>query len=268
MEESAGFAEVYGERLYYQIGGEGDAVVLLHGGMLDLRQWDEQIGALTRSYRVLRYDARGYGRSPLGGEPYSHHEDLAALLRELGIERAHLVALSNGSTIALDTAVAFPSIVRSLAIGPAPMTGYDLGAEFTASIRGILEAGAAGDSEQTRRRLWGFAPLHVAGSIPAVRERVDGMIVSDYSFAHVKPSAPARMRVEPPAATRLDEIRAPTLVVAGDGEMPVLLDQARFLARGIPGARLCVVAGAGHVVNMERPAEYERVILDWLEEVG
>lgn len=268
MSATAGFAEVDGGRLYYEIGGEGETVVLLHGGMLDLRQWDEQIGALRRRYRVVRYDARGYGRSPLGTEPYAHHQDLSGLLRELRIERAHLVALSNGGTIALDTAVAFPSVVRSLSIGPAPMTGYDLGAEFTADIRGILEAGAAEDAEQTRERLWAFAPLRVAGSIPSVRERVDGMIVEDYSFASAKPAAPARARVEPPAAMRLDEIRAPALVVAGDAEMPVLLDQARFLAGAIPGARLCIVEGAGHIVNMERPAEYERIILDWLEEVG
>ena len=264
MNIATGFAGVGAARLYYEVGGEGPSVVLLHGGMLDLRQWDDQIGALRERYRVVRYDARGYGRSPLGSDPYAHHEDLRALLAHLGIERAQLVALSNGSTIALDTAVAFPHLVQSLAIGPAPMTGYDLGEEFAAGIRGILTAGAEGDRTLTSERLWAFPPLFVAGSMPEVRARVEELIVRDYSFANAKAGAPPRLRVEPPAAIRLAEIRVPTLVVAGDGEMPVLVDQARFLAAGIPNARLEVVAGAGHIVNMEQPAEYERLVLGWL----
>ena len=94
---TSGFVDVEGTRLYYEVAGSGTPVVLLHGGMLNLRQWDEQFDILAKEFLVIRYDARGYGRSALGSAPYSHHEDLAALLRALDVERPHLVALSNGA---------------------------------------------------------------------------------------------------------------------------------------------------------------------------
>src|SRR5690349_14993808 len=98
-----GVADVNGTRLFYEIAGAGPALVLLHGFSLDARMWDAQFAAFAQRYRVLRYDARGFGRSGVpGAEHYSHADDLHALLGHLGIAQAALIGFSLGGGIALN----------------------------------------------------------------------------------------------------------------------------------------------------------------------
>lgn len=261
---TSGFVDVEGSRLNYEIAGSGPPVVLLHGGWLDMRQWDDQVEALAREHQVIRYDARGYGRSPLGSVPYSHSADLAALLRELAVERPHLVALSNGASIAVEFAIWSPSSVRSLVVGCAPMRGHDVGPEFTQGMRAVIAAGAAGLTDDCRAALWGFAPLRVAATIPRARALIDRLMVEEHQFAQGRPNAPKRVFLDPPVSSRFPEITSPTLVVVGDGEMPALAEQGALMARGIPGARLSVIRGAGHIVNIERPEAYTEIVLGWI----
>ena len=261
---TSGFVDVESTRLYYEVAGSGPPVVLLHGGWLDLRQWDDQFEALAREHQVIRYDARGYGRSSLGTVSYSHYADLAALLRVLAVERPHLVALSNGALIAVEFAIWSPTSVRTLVVGAAPMPGHDLGPDFMRGARAVILAGAAGRKDECRAALWGFAPLRVAATIPAARERIDRMIVEEHEFAQGRPDAPRPGFLDPPISSRFAEVTAPTLVVVGDGEMPALAEQAALMERSIPGARLSVIRGAGHIVNIEQPEAYTQVVLEWL----
>jgi pimeloyl-ACP methyl ester carboxylesterase len=259
-------AAVNGGVLHYESAGSGPAVVLVHGGLLDLRQWDEQFPLLAETHQVVRYDMRGFGRSPIGSVPYAHHEDLRALLDHLGLERVHLVSLSSGMATALDFTLAYPTRVRSLAIGAAPLRGYAVGDEFTSGMRAIYDAALAGDKELLRERVWGFAPMRVASKLPAARAKLDRMIVEEHQYAYVREDAPKRTFLDPPAATRLAEIRVPTVVIVGEGEMPALAEKGEYVARAIPGARHVVIPGAGHFVNIEQPEAYTRVVTDWLRE--
>ena len=92
----SGFAEVNGTRLYYEIAGSGEPLVLLHGLGADTRVWDYNFEELTRHYRAIRYDMRGYGQSAAPAQPYTHEDDLKALLDYLGISRAHIMGQSYG----------------------------------------------------------------------------------------------------------------------------------------------------------------------------
>ena len=113
----SGRVAVAGGALYYEAAGKGAPVILLHGGNLDRRMWDEQFGELSQHYRVIRYDARGYGRSSAADQAFSAHEDLAGLMRGLNLVRASLVGLSLGGRIAIDFALAHPDqpVARLLA---------------------------------------------------------------------------------------------------------------------------------------------------------
>src|SRR6185436_3073968 len=93
---STGYAPSNGTSLYYEVSGEGEAVVLLHGFSLDHRMWAPQVDALAGRYRVVRYDLRGFGRSAPSPERFTHADDLLALLDHLHIDRAALVGLSMG----------------------------------------------------------------------------------------------------------------------------------------------------------------------------
>lgn len=119
-----GRVPVEGGTLYYDVRGSGPPVVLLHAGDMDLTMWDPQVGTLARSFRVIRFDARGHGRSTAPRGPYSTVEDLRSLLDHLGVERAHLVGISMGAGVALNFATTHPERVRSLALvstsGPPP----------------------------------------------------------------------------------------------------------------------------------------------------
>src|SRR5210317_848418 len=105
-----GFAEVNGTRLYYELAGTGDPIVLIHGNFGDRRYFDGQFDVLARAHRVLRYDIRGYGKSmlPIEGVPYSDFEDLEALMAHLDIDRAHIAGFSLGSGTAVDFCLAHP----------------------------------------------------------------------------------------------------------------------------------------------------------------
>ena len=111
-----GFAEVNGTRLYYEIAGTGDPIVLIHGNFGDRRYFDGQFDVLARDHRVLRYDIRGYGKSmlPDEGVPYSDFEDLEALMAHLDIDRAHIAGFSLGSGTAVDFCLAYPDPRRVL----------------------------------------------------------------------------------------------------------------------------------------------------------
>ena len=108
------FAEVNGTRLFYDVKGTGEPLVLISGGSLDIRLWDEQFEAFKQDRQVIRYDARGIGRSDVPKGPFSHYQDLYALLQFLGIQQADVLGFSFGGGVALDFTLIYPEVVRKL----------------------------------------------------------------------------------------------------------------------------------------------------------
>src|SRR2546423_13431038 len=125
MQARAGFADVSGTRLYYELAGAGPPLVLIHGFSLDSRLWDEQFAAFARRHLVLRYDLRGFGRSaPPRGERYAHTHDLRALLEHLGVGPGVLLGLSLGGRVAIDFALEHPDLTRALIPVDAMLGGH------------------------------------------------------------------------------------------------------------------------------------------------
>ncbi len=96
MLRKASTVSVNGATLYYELVDEAEPLVLVHAGIADSSMWDAQIEAFAQHYRVIRYDMRGFGKTAMVEEPYSHHEDLRGLLDSLKAGRAHLVGCSMG----------------------------------------------------------------------------------------------------------------------------------------------------------------------------
>ena len=118
-----GTLPVGGGALSYEVAGSGEPVVLIHGGFGDRRMWDEQFAVLARDYRVLRYDHRGFGRSPAPDTTYSPVRDLIQLLDRTGMDRAHIVGNSLGGALAITFALLHPERVRSLTVVASGLTG-------------------------------------------------------------------------------------------------------------------------------------------------
>ena len=96
MESKTGYAEISNGRLYYEALGEGTPVLFIHGNFGARRHWDDRFQVFAERHSTIRYDVRGFGKSyvPVEGRAYSHHEDAAALMRHLRIEKAHVIGFS------------------------------------------------------------------------------------------------------------------------------------------------------------------------------
>lgn len=258
-----GFAEVNGTRLYYEVEGSGQPLVFIHGFTLDTRMWDHQFDEFAKHYRVIRYDARGFGRSGAIAGAFSTADDLRALLAQLGVKQAHVVGLSMGGRYAVDFALRYPETVSSLVLVDSGLGGQPV--PGVAKPLGLsIEAAKKGDMAEAKR-LWLAHPLFVpASEQPKVAAELKRM-VDDYSGWHFTQGLGAQEQpMQPPAAQRLGEIKAPTLVVVGARDLPDLLAIADKFAKEIPGARMVVIQNVGHMSNMEAPAEFNRVVLDYL----
>jgi len=255
--------------LAYDVDGDGPAVVLLHEGICDRRMWEPQIGPFTEAgYRVVRHDLRGYGDSELLSGPLSNTGDLEALLEHLGIERASLVGVSYGGRIALEFTILHPDLVEALVLVGAGLRGADWSGEmetFGEEEERLLEAGDVDGAVELNLRMWVDGPSRGPDEVdPDVRERVREMQRRAFEVQLPVPEAGPDSPFEPPATARLDEVQCPTLVVVGELDQPDILRIADLLAEGIPGARKAFIPGTAHVPSMEKPEEFNELVLEFL----
>jgi pimeloyl-ACP methyl ester carboxylesterase len=231
--------------------------------------WDGQFDALAAARKVLRYDRRGFGKTTQGASAFSHVEDLAALLNHFGLGRATLVGCSQGAKIALDLALSRPELVDSLLLVAPAVSGYTYTAAPPQQYEEIEQAEAAGDVGRVNElelQIWVDGPRRGPGEVNSgVRELVREMnLIALTSNATPGEELPSGVN----AAGRLGEVGVAVLVVVGDLDTAQTLEAADALARGIPGARLEVIEGAAHLPNMERPEEFNRLVLEFLSEQG
>ena len=261
MPSEQGFAGVEGTRLYYQALGEGAPIVLLHGFSIDHRMWDAQVAALSAAHRVVRYDLRGFGQSPPPNAPYANADDLKALLDHLGIARAVILGLSMGGGVAINFTLAYPEATRALIVAGSTLPGHQWGPAFTASLEAVSNT-ARDYGVEAARRLWLEHPLFSSVQRHPDAAASTAAMVGDYSGWHWLHRDPARS-LKPPARDRLESIAAPTLVLIGEHEPSEFQAVAQELARRIPNARRAVLAGCGHMTNMEDPETFNRLVLDF-----
>jgi 3-oxoadipate enol-lactonase len=256
-----------GARLAYQVIGDGPAVVLVHGFGLDMRMWDRQAAHLAARFRVIRYDCRGFGASgPFDpAVAYNHAGDLFALLDHLGIGRAVLAGLSFGGRVVLQAALAAPHRVRGLVMMDAVVDGVPWDRESLAALRLTGEIAQA-HGLLAGRAAWLAHPLFAgARTRPEVSERLAAMVAA-YPGQHWIGHDPHE-ESGPPLTQALGELAVPVLVLAGEHDVPGFREMSAVLARRIPGAAHHVVAGAGHMINMEQPAAVNDALTRFLDEL-
>ncbi len=268
-------ADVNGARLFYELAGEGPTVAFVHHGIADSRVWDPQWEAFAARYRVLRYDLRGFGRSSLPGGAYADVDDLRALLRAVGIERTALVAASMGSRVAFELALTDPGRVAALVI--APPGGY--GAAESEEVRRYAEAedealnrGDVDAAVELNVDFWAAGPRRTLADVePEVARRVAEMQRQAFEIqlpADAAEDAPQAERPFPEALSdRLAEVRSPTLVIVGDEDASVITETADRIAAEVTGAEVVELHGTAHLPNLERPEEFNRHALGFLDRV-
>ena len=257
--------------LYYEAAGAGPTVILLHAAYLDRRMWDDQFAFLARSHRVIRYDARGFGRSGPADAPYSPVEDLEAILDSLGLARATLVGSSFGGTTAVDFTIAHPDRVDGLVLVGSGLSGYawppdSLQEPWRVEARTAL---VRGDTTGVARAWLHSTYLKPASEHAALAARLLALLGDNVAFWRVLlrhgegfDTAPA-----PPALGRLGRIRSPTLIIIGGRDAPPVRAIAEILLHQIPGARQVRFPAAGHLPNLEQPRVFTWLLVSFLDKL-
>jgi 3-oxoadipate enol-lactonase len=236
-------------------GGDAPPLVLLHPGVGDSRIWEPLLPALTASYRVIRYDARGYGRSPAPTAKFTLLADLIAVLGHYGLDRVAIVGCSQGGGSGLALALEQPPRVSALVLLCPGIPGFawpeepeepevpevqepdELEARYERAV-------ATGDVDALAgilQQVWG-----AAGSTPAVTEQFR-------SAARAEISSGDLQQPDPPVLDRLGELAIPVSLLVGDADYPPLIESNRLAAARIPGCQLTEVPGMDHLPPLRDP---------------
>jgi 3-oxoadipate enol-lactonase len=270
-----GFAEVNGTRLYYEVAGAGHPLVLNHGGLVDNHLWDDQFDEFAKHFKVIRYDMRGFGDSGMiknGMEPYSMERDLFSLLQFLDIQKMYVLGLSMGGALSIDFTLQYPEMVDALITVGSGLSGFeeDDPEELKAKDEEMEEAFKSGDiarSVEISLQIWTDGPFRTPQQVdPQARERV--RVMTTHNFERGDDEEVHPQHIEPPAAGRLSEIHVPTLIIVGGEDVEIIHSIADKLERDIVGAEKVVIPGTAHHLNMEKPQEFNRVVIKFLEQVG
>jgi pimeloyl-ACP methyl ester carboxylesterase len=261
---SAGVANINGGQLYYEVAGAGGhTLVFIHGGQMDSRMWDEQFALFSRSYRVVRYDFRGYGKSPAPTHVFAGEEDLAALLKFLRIQKATVVGLSLGGRVAIDFALVHPEMAEAIVAVAPGLSGFHFSDDPN-----MLESWRAAQDGDWRKvtELW----LKSGYMAPAMRNPQIAARLRElaYDNAHQFLDNGALERIlSPPAIDRLADLRVATLVMVGNLDVIDIHEICGLLRARVPRVREVLIPGAGHIVNMEKPAQFNAALQEFLSTV-
>jgi pimeloyl-ACP methyl ester carboxylesterase len=228
----AGADEIWAE----DSGGDGSALLLLHAGVADTRMWDPLWPALTARHRTIRYDVRGYGRSPKPTEEYTLLGDALTVLDHFGVAAAHLVGCSMGGGAAVEMALAQPGRVRSLVLLCPGIPGYPYPQDAQQQAR-FEAAAAAGDTDELIRiglQQWGRS-----GDDPMVTELMRSALGAfDGQARYQQPGEPVY--------ERLGMLDIPVVLMMGDRDSPALIASNEAAAERIPGCVLIRMPGVDH----------------------
>ena len=234
-----------GVRTYYEVYGEGEALVLLHGGLATAESWAMQVPTLAERYRVYVPERRGSGRTPDVAGPITYEmmaADTAAFLEAAGTGAAHLVGWSDGAVVGMLVALRRPELVRKLVVIGQYFNFDGQVPEFRAMIE-----------------YWG-------SSLPEALHEVYDRVSPDgpEHFPVVLEKMMRMWREEPDIALfELAGVRAPVLLMQGDEDI-VKVEHSATLAATLPDAQLAVIPGSSHMAPLEKPDLVNRLILDFL----
>jgi 3-oxoadipate enol-lactonase len=257
--------------VWYDVHGQGPAVALVHAGVADSRMWEPQLLSFSASHKVVRVDLPGFGRSPIETDAISLRGSIVEALDGAGVDQAAVVGTSLGGAAALELGLDSPNRVSALVLVGPGLDGHDWSAEVEAFGEEEEEALARGDLEaavDANLRMWLAGPRRKVEDIdPSLRERFADMQRQAFQLQKGHDDVRA-VRLDPPASQRLREVQAPTLVITGDEDVGDIHQIAERLVAEIPRARRATIAGAAHLPNLERPEEFDRIVLGFLAEHG
>lgn len=247
--------------------GDGLPVVFLHAGVCDNRMWHDQMRlAADNGWHAIAYDRRGYGDAESPDEPFSHLEDLEAILDAFDIHAAIFVGCSMGGGLAIDFALSHPGRVIGLVLIGTSVTGapWSATAEESAIEMAEEDAWERGDLDllnKVQAHEWLDGPRAQSG-------RVGGSVRELFLDMNAKALAKPELTQEEPrpdAWSRVDAVTSPTMLIVGDEDFSALIDRHEHLSETMPNSFAAVLEGVAHIPSIERPDLINRMLEEFLD---
>ena len=271
LQTKSGFVNSGNARLYYETAGQGVPFVMVHAGVADSRQWNNEFAFFAQNYQVVRYDMRGYGKSePVDGE-FNHMDDLVAVLDALGLhEPLVIMGCSMGGGIAMDFVLTHPSRAKALImVGSAP-SGLELDVPAPAKFAEAEKAFEAGDLDlvcEIETQIWfdgaGRAPDQVNQTMRKLLYEMNRQALTH----EVKQLGKRLPNTQTPAFDRLGDLKIPVLIIVGAHDTPYILAAADYMVDRISSARKVIIEDAAHLPNMDHPEAFEATVANFLENI-
>jgi pimeloyl-ACP methyl ester carboxylesterase len=255
--------EVAGLGIAYERQGTGPPLVLLHGFVGHSREWRRQIDDLSDEFTVVAWDAPGAGRSADPPDRFrlaDYADCLAAFIHTLGLERPHVVGLSFGGALALELYRRHPTIPQSLVLASA-YAGWAGSLPDEITERRLQQTLQAADAPSESRAQSLIASMFSASPPPDAVEEFRGIMLEIHPAGL---RAMARSVAEADLRDVLSRISVPTLLLYGDQDVRAPLTVAQELHTGIPGSRLVIMPGVGHMSGVEVPQQFNREVRHFL----
>jgi pimeloyl-ACP methyl ester carboxylesterase len=267
-QSKSGFICINNAKLYYEISGTGIPLVMIHAGVADNRQWNNEFAYFSNCYQVIRYDMRGYGRSePVEGE-FSHLNDLISLLDALGVySPVVIIGCSMGGSLAIDFTLTHPLKVKALIMVGAAPSGLELGIPSPPQYVDAEKAYEAGNLDLTAEietQIWfdgvGRKPEQVNQTMRQLLFEMDRLVLSH----EVKQLGSRLPNTDVLASDRMDNLKLPVLIIVGAHDTPYMLAAADYMEAKIKLSTKIMIENAAHLANMDKPQEFQDIIDNYL----
>jgi 3-oxoadipate enol-lactonase len=258
----SGYVNVDGGKLFYETAGKGENIVLLHDGMVNRQIWDEQFPLLAKKYRVIRYDRRSYGKSTDPKEKYSHIDDLYRVFTQLKIEKAIIFGMSSGGRLAIDFALTYPEKVTGLVLVGAVVSGFGYTSHMNTRGGNFNRQMLNSDTERTIKYFILDDPYEIYSANVTAKEKVMKLL----PFMGRDNNVPTRPAVKI-AVKCLSEIKAPTLILVGEFDIPDVHAHAGVINAGIPNSKREIIPKSGHLIPVEQPVLFYEAVNSFLNKL-
>jgi pimeloyl-ACP methyl ester carboxylesterase len=257
----SGYVSVEGGKLYYEIAGKGENIVLLHDGMVNNKIWDEQFPVLAGNYRVIRYDRRGYGKSSDPETKYSHIEDLNQVFIQLKADKAIVFGMSSGGGLAINFALTYPEKVNGLVLVGAVVSGFGYTSHMD-TRGGNFNRLEYSDPVKLRKYFIFDDPYEIySGNIKA-KEKVLALLPYFGRDNTVPTIPPVKVAVK-----HLSEIKIPTLILVGEYDHPDVHAHSGVINAGIQNSKREIITKSGHLIPVEQPKLFMDAVTIFLSKI-
>ena len=250
-----------GISMNYEIKGKGPNLVLIHGAGDNLNMWYHQVPFFSKSYRVISYDVRGFGQTDSPAMEYSMSlfgEDTYQLMKALGVAEGYFLGYSMGGRIALELAINHPEMVKTLILANSSIGLTPPSPESVERRRVTLELLEKGDMEKTAEMMTtnAFSPDFKSKNRSEFNRYMKVKLQN-------KPSGFALVMRALSAPPDISKVKCPVLLVVGDKDLSMGVEQGKQAQAAIPGAKL-VILPTGHAAAVESPDKFNQAVAEFL----